>query len=379
MATRKTAALPLAAMYALTIMYASLYPFGEWRDQGNELWAFLLAPWPKYWTGFDVGINILGYAPFGALLAVALLRRAATDRPWILAIAMASTVSMLMEGLQAYLPARVASREDWLLNSLGAGLGAGAALLLERAGALERWNHIRRRWFVPDARGALVLLALWPVALLFPSAVPLGLGQVLGRLITNLHELLRPQAGSDQPLLDFLIQLLPPAPLSQTPLSPVTELSCVAIGVVLPSLLGYCVIPAWHRRVLFCLAVVATAVGVSTMSSALSWGPAHAWAWLNGVAQVGLVLGALMAFVLSAVPWRTGCAIALMAMGAYLSLLNQAPDSPYFAQTLQAWEQGSFIRFNGLAQWCGWLWPYAAGIYFVIRLGQRESKIYNAT
>ena len=379
MATRKTAALPLAAMYALTIIYASLYPFGEWRDQGNELWAFLLAPWPKYWTGFDVGINILGYAPFGALLAVALLRRAATDRPWILAIAVASTVSMLMEGLQAYLPARVASREDWLLNSLGAGLGAGAALLLERAGALERWNHIRRRWFVPDARGALVLLALWPVALLFPSAVPLGLGQVLGRLLTNLHELLRPQAGSDQPLLDFLIQLLPPAPLSQTPLSPVTELSCVAIGVVLPSLLGYCVIPAWHRRVLFCLAVVATAVGVSTMSSALSWGPAHAWAWLNGVAQVGLVLGALMAFVLSAVPWRTGCAIALMAMGAYLSLLNQAPDSPYFAQTLQAWEQGSFIRFNGLAQWCGWLWPYAAGIYFVIRLGQRESKIYNAT
>ncbi len=379
MATRKTAALPLAAMYALTIIYASLYPFGEWRDQGNELWAFLLAPWPKYWTGFDVGINILGYAPFGALLAVALLRRAATDRPWILAIAVASTVSMLMEGLQAYLPARVASREDWLLNSLGAGLGAGAALLLERAGALERWNHIRRRWFVPDARGALVLLALWPVALLFPSAVPLGLGQVLGRLLTNLHELLRPQAGSNQPLLDFLIQLLPPAPLSQTPLSPVTELSCVAIGVVLPSLLGYCVIPAWHRRVLFCLAVVATAVGVSTMSSALSWGPAHAWAWLNGVAQVGLVLGALMAFVLSAVPWRTGCAIALMAMGAYLSLLNQAPDSPYFAQTLQAWEQGSFIRFNGLAQWCGWLWPYAAGIYFVIRLGQRESKIYNAT
>jgi hypothetical protein len=166
--------------------------------------------------------------------------------------------------------------------------------------------------------------------------------------------------------------------VGQTPLSPATELGCVAIGVVLPSLLGYCVIPAWHRRVLFGLSVLAIAVGVSTLSSALSWGPSHAWAWFTGVAQVGLVVGGLMAFVLSAVPWRTGCAIALVAMGAYLSLLNQAPESPYFAQTLQTWEQGSFIRFNGLAQWCGWLWPYAAGIYFVLRLGQRGSKIYNA-
>jgi hypothetical protein len=197
-------------------------------------------------------------------------------------------------------------------------------------------------------------------------------------LLTNLHELLRPPTDAEQPLLDFLIQLLPPAPVGQTPLSPATELGCVAIGVVLPSLLGYCVIPAWHRRVLFGLAVLVMAVGVSTLSSALSWGPSHAWAWFTDVAQVGLVVGGLVAFVLSAVPWRTGCAIALVAMGAYLSLLNQAPESPYFAQTLQTWEQGSFIRFNGLAQWCGWLWPYAAGIYFVLRLGQRGSKIYNA-
>ena len=26
--------------------------------------------------------------------------------------------------------------------------------------------------------------------------------------------------------------------------------------------------------------------------------------------------------------------------------------------SLQAWEQGRFIRFHGLAQWVGWLWPY---------------------
>jgi len=82
--------------------------------------------------------------------------------------------------------------------------------------------------------------------------------------------------------------------------------------------------------------------------------------------------------VLASVPWRWSAGLALVALGVQVLVLNQAPESPYFAQTLQTWEQGSFIRFNGLAQWCGWLWPYAAGIYFVFRLGQRGSKIYNA-
>lgn len=45
----------------------------------------------------------------------------------------------------------------------------------------------------------------------------------------------------------------------------------------------------------------------------------------------------------------------LLALGIYLSVLNQVPEGAYFAQTLQAWEQGRFIRFNGLAQWLGWL------------------------
>ena len=37
--------------------------------------------------------------------------------------------------------------------------------------------------FARDARGALVLMALWPAALLFPAAVPFGLGQVLESFI----------------------------------------------------------------------------------------------------------------------------------------------------------------------------------------------------
>ena len=52
--------------------------------------------------------------------------------------------------------------------------------------------------------------------------------------------------------------------------------------------------------------------------------------------------------------------------------MNQAPASPYFAESLQAWEQGRFIRFHGLAQWVGWLWPYAALVYVLLRVSRRE-------
>ncbi len=56
----------------------------------------------------------------------------------------------------------------------------------------------------------------------------------------------------------------------------------------------------------------------------------------------------------------------------HLALLNQAPGNAYYALTLQAWEQGRFIRFNGLAQWIGWLWPYAVLAYGLLRLSRSE-------
>jgi hypothetical protein len=57
----------------------------------------------------------------------------------------------------------------------------------------------------------------------------------------------------------------------------------------------------------------------------------------------------------------------------HLSWLNQASTDVYFAQTLQVWEQGRFIRFYGLAQWLGWLWPYATLIYVGWYVAQRAA------
>ena len=40
---RKTSAWPLALVYLGLIVYASLYPFADWRDQGVVPWTFLTA------------------------------------------------------------------------------------------------------------------------------------------------------------------------------------------------------------------------------------------------------------------------------------------------------------------------------------------------
>ena len=362
----KSSAGPLALMYAALIVFASLFPFDGWRAQGIDPWVFLAAPIPPpYWTGFDVSSNLVGYAPLGFLLALALLRMQWGRGAWMLATVAGVLLSLLLEFLQIYLPRRVPSNLDLLLNSVGTLAGALTAALLERLGAIDRWSDFRGRWFAPDSQGALVLLALWPLALLFPAALPFGLGQVLERLEAALVEIL-----ADTPFLDWL----PMRDTALDPLSPGGELLCVTLGLLIPCLLGYCVIRQMGRRALFALGVVVVGVVLTALSAALSWGPAHAWEWMGLPVRVG-VWGALaLAVLLLALPRRACAAVLLLVLVWHLSLLNQAPTSAYFAQTLQAWEQGRFIRFYGLGQWLGWIWPYAALAYVVVRVARRDGQ-----
>lgn len=361
----KTAAWPLALLYGVLIGYASLYPFSGWRDAGVAPWDFFFIPPVRYWSGFDVAINVIGYMPFGSLLALGVLRSTGKRHSVLVPVLCAAVLSLSMETLQNYLPTRVASKEDWLLNVLGVWLGAVTTQMLELLGAIQRWSRVRARWFEEPARGGIVLLAMWPLALVFPAAVPFGLGQVMERSLTALAQWLQ-----DSPFLEWL----PTQGISLEPLVPAAELVCVLLGLLIPCLLGFCIIRALWRRVVFTCVMLAIGVAVTGLSSALSWGPEHAWAWLNLPAQWGLALAFVFALGLAMAPWRASAALAVLALGVYLSLLNQTPADPYLAQTLQTWEQGRFIRFHGLAQWLGWSWPYAALVYVLSRIWVRDTK-----
>ncbi len=362
----KTIALPLALAYAALIVYASLYPFSDWRDQGIAPWAYLSAPWPRYWTGFDFAINVAGYIPLGFLGALTVLRVRPDTRAWravLYATLVGAGISFAMETLQSYLPVRIPSNVDLGLNAVGALAGALLAAGLERLGAIVQWSRVRAAWFADDARGALVLLALWPIALLFPAAVPFGLGQVFERLESGVAEWL-----ADTPFIEWM-------PLRQFELEPLVrgvELLCVMLGALVPCLLAFAVTRRVTHRVLLMLMMLGAGLAGSALSAALSYGPQHAWAWLGLPVQLGIAVALVLGLALLPVPRQACAALLLIALVLHLSLLNQAPESAYFAQTLATWEQGRFIRFHGLVQWLGWLWPFATLVWVVTMLSRRR-------
>lgn len=360
----KSSAWPLALLYAALIVFASLFPFEGWRDQGLSWWAILTQPLPpQYWTGFDVGGNVAGYVPLGFLLGLAMVRSGAARGAVLLAWVLGTLLSLTMEGLQLYLPRRVPSNLDLLLNSAGAALGGLLAWLLHWLGGVQRWSDFRARWFGVAGQGGVALLLLWPWALLFPAAVPLGLGQIWPRLAPLLEQWL-----ADTPFASWL-------PLTQVQagmLTPWSTMVYVASGLLVPCLLGHMLVQHVRRRMLLSVLLAAAAVGVSALSTALSYGPIHAWVWLGPPVALGMLLGLGVALVLAWLHWRVSAVVLLLGLVWLLHGLNHVPTSPYFAQTLQIWEQGRFVQFYGVGQWLGWLWPYAALVYAAARLTRRQ-------
>lgn len=344
------------------VVYASLFPFAGWRDLGVDWWTFLIQPRPRYWTGFDVGINLAGYMPLGFLLALSLKPRGSWRRAVVVACAAASALSLLLEGAQQFIPGRVASNADWVFNTVGGLLGAQVAWAMDRSGWSGALVGLRRQWLVEDARTGLYLMLAWPLALLFPSSVVLGLGQVAERL----HRFLLSGQFADD-LEDWLPDL---SIWDGIGLSPVAEVLVVATGLWLPMLLLTSLVRRTGPRVVALAAVAVLAWVACSLSAALSYGPAHAWVWWTPATQVGWALAVALALPTTVWSQRVLWALALVAGLCGLALVNPLAGNGYLAYNLVAWEQGQFVRFHGLAQWLGWLWPYLALFYIFHRLSR---------
>lgn len=361
---------PLAWLYAALIAYASLYPFSGWGGGAGSPLDFALEPSQRGITRFDLWSNFAGYLPFGLLVFAAAVRSGG-QRPLpaaLLATLAGAGLSFLMETLQYYVPTRVPSAADLATNSAGAAAGAVLAALVNAAGGLGHWQMFRERWFIPRSGGGLVLLLLWPLALLFPTPMPLGLGQLLGELQALLVEALEGSTAQD-----WAREWLERSAAFDS-LARASELAAVACGLLAPCAVAFSIsVSPWRR-----LALVggATTLGfaATTLSTALNFAPQHALAWLTPTAVGGLIAGACLAASMAWLPRRLCAGIGLIATCALVAIVGQAPADPYYAQSLQAWEQGRFIHFHGAARWVGLLWPYAALIFLLTRLGARDDR-----
>ncbi|MFN0183518.1 MAG: VanZ family protein [Aquabacterium sp.] len=346
-------------------MYATLFPFSDWSwPPGAALLDLLRLPWPRWYDRFDVASNVIAYAPLGAALALRVSN--AASRPGWYAVASATAgAAVLSYGLevgQQFLAARVPSLLDTTANVLGALLGAALCVLAARLGWLQRLASEGDRWLLTTGVTGPLLLVLWPVALLFPVPMPLGLGQIGPYLREATLDLLVDLPGQ-QGLLVWLEESG-----ARMTVTPSFTALVVAVGMGGTCAMAFaCTKAGWHRLIVVAL-VLSMAVLGSSLSALLSFGPQHAWSWAGPGVWPGLLLAAALACLLISIRPIVATALGLMALAALVTAVSVAPVDPYFAQNLQSWELGRFIRFHGLIQWLSWLWPYAALVWLLGRL-----------
>ena len=244
---------------------------------------------------------------------------------------------------------------------------AALSLAVHGLGGVQRWQILRDRWFIARSAGGLALLLLWPIGLLFPAPVPMGLGQVLDRLQALIAEELQ-----GTPWADWVVDWHDSVPL-MVPLSRGTEMIAVMLGLLAPCLVAFAVAqPGWRRAVL-AVGAIGLGLATTTLSTALNFGPQHAMTWVTPAVYPACVAALVLALGVSLLPRRAAAGLGLVVLTAMVALVDQAPADPYYAESLHGWEQGRFIRFHGLAQWVGWLWPYVAMAYLLMRLGARDA------
>jgi VanZ family protein len=349
---RQSSATWLLLAHMGLVVYASLYPFWPWRvPPGMGLpWLFSL-PWPPRFWSFDVEANLIGYIPLGLLGFAAAMRSGWGLRGGLLlGLLPGPLLSFLMETLQFYVPGRVPSLSDWALNSAGSTLGAALGLILSALGGLERWEDVRDHWFGASSAPALALLALWPLALLYPTPLPFGLGQWLPWWRESLVDAL---AGTPWALT------WGDAVTIEHELPPGLSALAIALGLLAPVLLMITVARPGLRRL------------APATSTAMSFGPDHAWAWLSEATRPGVGLGVVLGFLACLLPSRVAAALGLFVLCALIGLISIAPSDPYLALNMQAWEHGRFVNLYGLTRWLAWTWPFVALIWLAARLVQK--------
>ena len=374
MSEHRSTAWPLSWVAAGLIAYATLHPLTGWQWPGWEALRWLL-PKQRHELMSDVAANLLGYVPLGLVLCLAWLRSASSPlgAAWRTVLG-ASALSYGLEWLQQFLPGRVPSVTDWILNTVGAAWGVLGALTLHALGLLDVWHRLRQRWFIPQAAHGLALLWLWPLGLLYPPPLPLGQGQFWPPLQLWLIDLTQGSPWQQWFLPEDPLTLWAVRPGSWAGSAWAAELEAltVALGVLAPLCVAGALASQRSLRVALMAALVLAGLLFTALSSALNFGPVHALSWVTLPAAAGMLLGASVGALLVNRGRRTCALLGWLVVLGLLTLVHQAPGDPYHAQSLQAWESGRFIRFHGLSRWFGLLWPVLALAWLTARMIGRD-------
>ena len=325
--------------YLLLVVYASLYPFSDWRIPNDDVRAFLAAPWPPFLSWPDVALNVLGYLPLGFLLALTLLSSMRRGAAAAAASALGAALSLLFELIQVYLPARISSNVDLLCNAAGATAGAAFA-----AWGGPRWilsgdlHRLRLRWFERDPAVDLcfLLLLAWLATQLNAEIWLFGNG--------DLRHLLAAPAVVNYSAHTYLL----------------LESGVASLGFAGVALMLTAVARSVAAAVVSVTVLCGAALGLKSLASATLFTTGEPWLWVTPGSLWGLAAGMALwaAFLGFGRPVRVVSAAVFLALG--VALVNAAPENPYLAAALQVWQHGHYAALNGLTRFASAAWPFAA-------------------
>lgn len=348
---RATSLLIAGGLFATGLTVISLTPFNGWRFVPETPWSFLVQPWPRYWTGLDVLINVLAYIPLGILLCLGLTHGLGKN-PWSSFVAFLLTclagtlLSIGLESLQTYIPSRRPSILDVISNAAGTALGGFIS------GAYAQNS---RKLVIVDNRpieiGALMILMLWLLAQAAPQQIWLALGDVIAH---------SGEIFSSQRIL--------------------AEALCVTSALLACGLIIHLALlesnrwlPGYRPRHWFATLIT---LMVITLGMRCAWilllhTPDALWAWLSPGVQAGLLLTLLTAYGLSGLRPGQQKTMALAALGTTILLTNTLPENQYASQAFSGWSSGPWLNLRGLANFAAIAWPFAALLWILLTLHQR--------
>jgi len=348
-------ALLLALAYLLTVVYASLQPFRGWRLPPEDLYGFLLAAWPRYITLDDVLANAVAYLPLGFLLTLGL-------RPYlrpvlsVMAGALcAAAVSICMESLQLFLPARIPSNIDVLANSTGGLIGALAAPLFlpsQIIGArLVAW---RDRVFREGAlvETGLLIAGLWVITHLYPVTQLFGTGHLRNTF-------------------DLPVYFFHTPGRWLTAEATVVFFNLLGLGLLLSTLLR-----ENARRGTVIAGFIISAIVLKMLIAAVFANPRGALAWMTPGTMLGLSMGVMVLLVgLLSLEQQARLWLAAIFILIALAATNLAPDNPYFSPLprLASGRVSHLLSFSNILRALSELWPLLALAYLGTALRQHRA------
>jgi len=368
-----------AVFYLLALVMVSLFPFQGWAWNGVMPWAFLGQPLPRYRTDFDLYTNVLAYIPLGLLWASLLAaRKRLTNwgserlliRPMLQACLIGLLLSLVMEGLQTYLPSRRAQWLDLLANGIGTAVGAGFWAVGQ---SISRWHRARKRPF----RGAIsalplpgswlvgsLLLVTWVTAQASPQLLWLALGDALSSVLP-----LRPWG--------WVFELPEEATMAWTE-QVLVEAALVSSGLISLAVIGRITLLGighrWSNRLqqqwgltlgltIVC-ALMARTTWIWLLVPGVQSSPEKLQAalasWLSPGVQTGVFLAGLCGAAAFALSLRSMLWMALLLTGLGIVLASGLPISGYEAPLASSWASGQWFNLRGLAALSAAAWPFLA-------------------